>query len=115
LEVENFKSYKGKHTIGPFDEFTCIIGPNGAGKSNVMDAISFVLGLRAAYMRTSSTKELIFAGDSSSKSTQAKKAYVEVYTLANVVNNFNRWFSNMKATNMFSGEQLTKLVRPNIF
>src|SRR3989338_9076918 len=52
LEVENFKSYKGKHTIGPFDNFTCIIGPNGAGKSNVMDAISFVLGLRAAYMRT---------------------------------------------------------------
>lgn len=31
LEVENFKSYLGKHVIGPFDDFTCIIGPNGAG------------------------------------------------------------------------------------
>lgn len=28
--------------------FTTIIGPNGSGKSNVMDAISFVLGVRTA-------------------------------------------------------------------
>jgi structural maintenance of chromosome 1 len=80
LELENFKSYKGKHIIGPFDDFSCIIGPNGAGKSNVMDAISFVLGLRAAYMRTTNTKELIFAGDRNSQS-QPKKAYVEVQYL----------------------------------
>ena len=33
LELENFKSYKGKHTIGPFKRFTAIIGPNGCGKS----------------------------------------------------------------------------------
>lgn len=32
LELENFKSYKGKHTIGPFMRFTAIIGPNGCGK-----------------------------------------------------------------------------------
>jgi hypothetical protein len=31
LEVENFKSYKGIQTIGPFHRFTAIIGPNGAG------------------------------------------------------------------------------------
>lgn len=31
LEVENFKSYKGKHVIGPFANFTAIIGPNGSG------------------------------------------------------------------------------------
>lgn len=31
LEVENFKSYSGRHTIGPFRNFTAIIGPNGAG------------------------------------------------------------------------------------
>ena len=37
LELENFKSYAGKQTVGPFDDFTCIIGPNGSGKSNVMD------------------------------------------------------------------------------
>lgn len=31
LEVENFKSYSGRHTVGPFRHFTAIIGPNGAG------------------------------------------------------------------------------------
>ncbi|OLP75020.1 Structural maintenance of chromosomes protein 1B, partial [Symbiodinium microadriaticum] len=36
LVIENFKSYAGRHEIGPFDKFTCIIGPNGSGKSNVM-------------------------------------------------------------------------------
>ena len=31
IEVENFKSYKGKQKIGPFKKFTAIIGPNGSG------------------------------------------------------------------------------------
>ena len=31
LILENFKSYKGKHIIGPFSRFTAIIGPNGCG------------------------------------------------------------------------------------
>ena len=31
IELENFKSYKGKQTIGPFKNFTAIIGPNGTG------------------------------------------------------------------------------------
>ena len=26
LETENFKSYKGAHTIGPFKSFTSVIG-----------------------------------------------------------------------------------------
>ena len=42
LEVENFKSYKGKHVIGPFSRFTAVVGPNGSGKSNIMDAIRCV-------------------------------------------------------------------------
>jgi structural maintenance of chromosome 1 len=33
--------------IGPFRDFTAIIGPNGSGKSNLMDAISFVLGVQS--------------------------------------------------------------------
>ena len=28
LEVENFKSYRGHHLIGPFRDFTAIVGPN---------------------------------------------------------------------------------------
>ena len=45
IQVRNFKSYKGKHTIGPFDKFTCIIGPNGSGKINILDAISFATNI----------------------------------------------------------------------
>ena len=31
IELDNFKSYKGKQTIGPFMQFSAIIGPNGTG------------------------------------------------------------------------------------
>uniref|UniRef100_A0A8C9FYS4 Uncharacterized protein n=1 Tax=Pavo cristatus TaxID=9049 RepID=A0A8C9FYS4_PAVCR len=30
IEIENFKSYKGRQIIGPFRRFTAIIGPNGS-------------------------------------------------------------------------------------
>ncbi|KAA0161340.1 hypothetical protein FNF28_05088 [Cafeteria roenbergensis] len=60
LELENFKSYHGSHTIGPFRSFSCVCGPNGAGKSNVMDAICFVLGLSAKHMRGSALTDLIY-------------------------------------------------------
>lgn len=59
LEVNSFKSYRGRNTIGPFRKFTTIIGPNGSGKSNVMDAVSFVLGVRTAQLR-GSLKELLY-------------------------------------------------------
>lgn len=59
LEVENFKSYRGCQEIGPFQRFTAVIGPNGSGKSNLMDAISFVLGVRTAQLR-GSLKELLY-------------------------------------------------------
>ena len=42
--------------------FTSIIGPNGAGKSNLMDAISFVLGVKSAQLRSSQLKDLIYRG-----------------------------------------------------
>jgi structural maintenance of chromosome 1 len=42
--------------------FTCIIGPNGSGKSNLMDAISFVLGVKSNQLRSSQLKELIYRG-----------------------------------------------------
>lgn len=65
LEIENFKSYRGTETIGPFKEFTTIIGPNGSGKSNLMDAISFVLGVRTGVLRGNSLKELIYVNTDS--------------------------------------------------
>lgn len=30
--LENFKSYGGRMTIGPFKDFTAVIGPNGSGE-----------------------------------------------------------------------------------
>ncbi|OQS04148.1 structural maintenance of chromosomes protein [Thraustotheca clavata] len=59
LDVKNFKSYGGKQTIGPFYRFTAVIGPNGAGKSNLMDAISFVLGVNSRHLRSNQLKDLL--------------------------------------------------------
>uniref|UniRef100_A0A3B3R4P6 Structural maintenance of chromosomes 1B n=1 Tax=Paramormyrops kingsleyae TaxID=1676925 RepID=A0A3B3R4P6_9TELE len=58
VEVENFKSWRGKQVLGPFKQFTCIIGTNGS-KSNVMDALGFVMGERAAALRVRQARELI--------------------------------------------------------
>ena len=76
LELENFKSYSGQQIVGPFDDFTCIIGPNGSGKSNMMDAISFVLGVQSRHLRSSQLKELIFRKDANSP--PARKASVKL-------------------------------------
>ncbi|KAF5378785.1 hypothetical protein D9615_006938 [Tricholomella constricta] len=62
IEVCDFKSYREHQTIGPFRNFTSVIGPNGAGKSNLMDAISFVLGVKSAQLRSSQLKDLVYRG-----------------------------------------------------
>ncbi|KAK7207216.1 putative cohesin complex subunit [Myxozyma melibiosi] len=63
IEVSNFKSYKSKQTID-FGQsfFTSIIGPNGAGKSNMMDAISFVLGIKSSHLRSTQLRDLVYRG-----------------------------------------------------
>ncbi|SPN98848.1 related to SMC1 protein [Cephalotrichum gorgonifer] len=63
LELFNFKSYKGHHTLLFGDSyFTSIIGPNGSGKSNSMDAISFVLGIKSSHLRSAQLKDLVYRG-----------------------------------------------------
>lgn len=32
IEIENFKSYRGKISIGSLKQFSAVIGPNGSGK-----------------------------------------------------------------------------------
>ncbi|XP_061970464.1 structural maintenance of chromosomes protein 1 [Populus nigra] len=81
LEMENFKSYKGLQTIGPFKDFTAIIGPNGAGKSNLMDAISFVLGVRTGHLRGAQLKDLIYAYDDREKEQKGRRAFVRLVYL----------------------------------
>ncbi|XP_059156870.1 structural maintenance of chromosomes protein 4-like [Physella acuta] len=57
---ENFKSYAGVQTLGPFNRnFTSIIGPNGSGKSNVIDSMLFVFGYRANKIRSKKISVLI--------------------------------------------------------
>ncbi|EDV24924.1 uncharacterized protein TRIADDRAFT_25837 [Trichoplax adhaerens] len=79
LEIENFKSYKGKQIIGPFKRFTAIIGPNGSGKSNLMDAICFVLGEKTSNLRVRSVKNLIH-GAPIHKPVSNKAQVTAVYT-----------------------------------
>lgn len=76
LEISNFKSYKGDHLIGPFKNFTAIIGPNGSGKSNLMDAISFVLGVRTQQLR-GNLKELLYNHSEGSIHDRPRKGHVK--------------------------------------
>ena len=47
--------------VGPFDaNFTAVIGPNGAGKSNLMDAVSFALGVHSKDLRGGVLQDLIY-------------------------------------------------------
>jgi structural maintenance of chromosome 4 len=39
--------------------FSSVVGPNGSGKSNVIDAMLFVFGKRAAQLRLRKVSELI--------------------------------------------------------
>ncbi|KAJ3126687.1 Structural maintenance of chromosomes protein 1 [Nowakowskiella sp. JEL0407] len=80
LEIINFKSYYGEHLIGPFFGFNCVIGSNGSGKSNLMDAVSFVLGVQGDSMRSAKLKELINsnAGDDAECSVTAVFTGVEL-------------------------------------
>ncbi len=60
IENENFKSYQGVQTLGPFHKsFSSIVGPNGSGKSNVIDSMLFVFGYRAAKIRSKKISVLI--------------------------------------------------------
>ncbi|GAB0087362.1 Structural maintenance of chromosomes protein [Sergentomyia squamirostris] len=59
IDMDNFKSYKGRVSIGPLKEFTAVVGPNGSGKSNFMDAISFVMGEKTNVLRVKRLGDLI--------------------------------------------------------
>ena len=44
LELNNFKSFKGKCTISFNSGLTVITGLNGTGKSNIINGVNFALG-----------------------------------------------------------------------
>ncbi|CAI5727320.1 unnamed protein product [Peronospora destructor] len=83
LELKNFKSYGGNHVIGPFHRFTAVVGPNGSGKSNLMDAMSFVLGVPSRQLRSNQLRDLIHRSPSDHATATERSAFVTlVYELA---------------------------------
>eukprot|EP00178_Gracilaria_changii_P018546 TRINITY_DN530_c0_g1_i1.p1 TRINITY_DN530_c0_g1~~TRINITY_DN530_c0_g1_i1.p1 ORF type:complete len:1242 (+),score=251.58 TRINITY_DN530_c0_g1_i1:154-3879(+) len=79
LELHNFKSYGGTVMVGPFKGFTAIIGTNGSGKSNLMDAISFVLGVRTSQLRGNQLRDLVYRNLEDPQDDHAtRKAYVKL-------------------------------------
>ncbi|MCW1291895.1 MAG: chromosome segregation SMC family protein [Candidatus Rehaiarchaeum fermentans] len=66
LELENFKSFKGKSTLIFKNGFNVIFGQNGSGKSNIIDSILFILGETSKKeMRGESLTDFIYKGESS--------------------------------------------------
>lgn len=60
IVMENFKSYYGIQSVGPFHKcFSSVVGPNGSGKSNVIDAMLFVFGYKASKIRQGKLSGLI--------------------------------------------------------
>jgi len=61
--MKGFKSF-ARQTVVTFDpKLSGVVGRNGSGKSNILDAISFVLGIRAmSVMRAKRGAELIYNG-----------------------------------------------------
>lgn len=58
LELNNFKSFKGKCTISFNSGLTVITGLNGTGKSNIINGVNFALGKYKA-----KTEYLILEGE----------------------------------------------------
>ncbi|XP_060536430.1 structural maintenance of chromosomes protein 1A [Cylas formicarius] len=81
IEVENFKSYKGRRIIGPLKPFNAVIGPNGSGKSNFMDAISFVMGERTQSLRVKRLSDLIH-GAAISKPVSRSASVTAVFVIS---------------------------------
>jgi chromosome segregation protein len=71
IELENFKSFKGKLKLPLSKGYTAITGPNGCGKSNISDAILFVLGPKSSKaIRAGRLTDLIFNGGKGGSAAQ---------------------------------------------
>ena len=74
IQMENFKSFKGKMNVPLIEGYTAITGPNGSGKSNLSDAILFVLGPRSSKaIRAGRLTDLIFNGGRAGSPSQFTK------------------------------------------
>ncbi|MFH1420954.1 MAG: chromosome segregation SMC family protein [Candidatus Aenigmatarchaeota archaeon] len=76
--MQGFKSFPTKTSI-PFPvNFSAVAGPNGSGKSNVIDALTFVLGVSSARLiRAQKLENILFNGGQDKKPSDY--AYVAIY------------------------------------
>jgi chromosome segregation ATPase len=76
IELDNFKSYQGSHSLAVDGTFAAIGGDNGRGKSNLIDAVLFCLGSDPARLRTSTPQELIYrSGDFQAESASVRLTF----------------------------------------
>ncbi|XP_029697016.1 structural maintenance of chromosomes 1B isoform X2 [Takifugu rubripes] len=102
IEIENFKSWRGRRIIGPLMRFSCIIGTNGSGKSNLMDALSFAMGERSSTLRVKQLRDLIHGAhigqpvsDSASVAIRYRgDAEQEVVFCRRIIGNSSEYFIN---------------------
>jgi len=113
VTVENFKSYEGRVRIGPFKKFTCIVGPNGAGKSNLMEAISFVLGVQSRHLRGDRQQDLVHRKEGEADATVAARAVSAELTYVDTEDGSNTVFRRVlqpssEARFQVNGEAISK-------
>ncbi|EZG79520.1 putative structural maintenance of chromosomes protein [Gregarina niphandrodes] len=89
--ITDFKSFGGRHVLGPFQSFNCVVGLNGSGKSNFLDALSFALGMNNKHLRSNRFNDLCHqdrraqvqvrfrqvTGDASERATPTTEEYSE--------------------------------------
>ncbi|XP_053671358.1 structural maintenance of chromosomes protein 1A [Anopheles nili] len=115
IEVDNFKSYRGRTTIGPLKRFSAVIGPNGSGKSNFMDAISFVMGEKTNSLRVRKLTDLINGASIgrpvSNRASVTAKFIISNKTDGTVEKNFQRSVINASSEYRINGS----VVSPQLY
>ena len=78
IELENFKSFKGRISIPFGDGFTSITGPNGSGKSNITDAIIFMMVPRTNALRAKRLNYLVYGHNPENPKTKGLAGFCKV-------------------------------------
>ena len=67
IKLAGFKSFVDPTIVNFNGNLSAVVGPNGCGKSNIMDAISFVLGVKTNRLRASNLTDLLSKGKGEKK------------------------------------------------